>query len=220
MLFRSFFTPEFWYMTLLTLPAIIIGLTVHEFAHAFASTKLGDPTPRMTGRYTLNPLKHIDWMGFLFLILAGFGYAKPVMINPSYFKNRKAGEIIVSLAGVFTNLVVAFVFSLILYVTVVFAGWTDGTYQLIMQLIIRINLGLMIFNLIPVPPLDGWHVLKMFLKIKNIRAVWAIERYGFLLPLVLVALIFFGILPIGEWVSYIFQSFIRFWAMIFGIALV
>lgn len=203
-------------MTLLTLPAIIIGLTLHEFAHAFASTKLGDPTPQMTGRYTLNPLKHIDWFGFIFLIFAGFGYAKPVMINPSYFKHRRSGEIIVSLAGVFTNLVVAFVFSFLLYVTIVFAGWTDSTYQLIMTLVIRINIGLMIFNLIPIPPLDGWHVLKMFLKIKNIRTVWAIERYSFILPLVLVALIFFGILPIGEWVSYISQSFLNLWGGIFG----
>lgn len=159
-------------------------------------------------------------MGFIFLILAGFGYAKPVMINPSYYKHRRSGEIIVSLSGVLTNLVVAFVFSFLFYVTYVFAGWTDETFYVpIVTTIVTINIALMIFNLIPIPPLDGWHVLKMFLKIKNIRTVWAMERYGYIFSLVLVALIIFGIIPLGNWVHYISSSFFDFWSKIFGIPL-
>ena len=96
------------------LPGIIIGLTLHEFSHAMVSYKLGDPTPKEQGRVTVNPLKHIDPIGFVALIMAGFGWGVPVQINPNYYKNRRLGEALVAVAGVTMNLIIAFVFALIL----------------------------------------------------------------------------------------------------------
>ena len=95
------------------LPAILIGLTVHEWAHAYAAYRLGDPTARNLGRMTLNPLAHVDLFGFLMLLLVGFGWAKPVPVNPRNFKNYRRDDIIVSLAGIFTNVVIAFLFSFV-----------------------------------------------------------------------------------------------------------
>ena len=96
------------------LPGIIIGLTLHEFSHAMVSYKLGDPTPKEQGRVTVNPLKHIDPIGFVALIMAGFGWGVPVQINPNYYKNRRLSEALVAVAGVTMNLIIAFVFALIL----------------------------------------------------------------------------------------------------------
>ena len=92
---------------LLMLPGIIMALSFHEFAHAWVSDKLGDPTPRRQGRVTLNPLAHIDWIGFLTLVLVGFGWGKPVQIDPSYYKNRRRDEFFVAIAGVTMNLILA-----------------------------------------------------------------------------------------------------------------
>ena len=100
---------------LYTLPAIIIGLTVHEWAHAFAADKLGDPTAKNLGRMTLNPFAHIDLFGFLCLLVVGFGWAKPVPVNPRNFKNYRRDDIIVSLAGIAMNLVVAFFATILFY---------------------------------------------------------------------------------------------------------
>lgn len=102
---------EWTYTKLLILPGIIIGLSFHEAAHAFASYKLGDPTPKFQGRLTLNPLKHFDPAGFIALLFIGFGWGVPVQINPDYYKNRRAGELIVSLAGVTANFLIAAVFA-------------------------------------------------------------------------------------------------------------
>ena len=102
---------EWAYTKLLILPGIIIGLSFHEAAHAFASYKLGDPTPKFQGRLTLNPLKHFDPAGFIALLFIGFGWGVPVQINPDYYKNRRAGELIVSLAGVTANFLIAAVFA-------------------------------------------------------------------------------------------------------------
>ena len=97
---------------ILMLPGIIIGLSFHEFAHAWVSDKLGDPTPRRQGRVTINPLAHIDWIGFLALLLVGFGWGKPVQIDPGYYKNRRRDEFLVSIAGVTMNLILAVFFSI------------------------------------------------------------------------------------------------------------
>ena len=97
---------------LLTLPGIILGLSFHEFAHAWMSNKLGDPTPKRQGRLTINPLAHIDWIGFLCLLLVGFGWGKPVEIDPRYYKHRRRDEFLVAIAGVTMNLILAIVFSI------------------------------------------------------------------------------------------------------------
>ena len=161
---------------LLTLPAVLIAITFHEYAHAFAATKLGDDTPMLQGRLTLNPMKHIDPVGFALLLFAGFGWGKPVQINPRNF-NRKysieAGEAIVSVAGPIMNFVLAVVFALIYAALYRFAPTFIITqvgaivFDMLLYLVM-INIGLGVFNLIPLPPLDGSKILIKFKKIVDI----------------------------------------------------
>ena len=158
---------------LLTIPGVLIALTFHEFAHAWAANKLGDDTPRMQGRLNLNPLSHIDPMGFAFLIVAGFGWGKPVQIDPRNFNGKYSlskSEAIVSAAGPIMNFILAFVFLIIYYVLFKVTNVMDALsmqWQLIIYQImlytISINIGLGVFNLIPLPPLDGSKILMHFL---------------------------------------------------------
>ena len=153
---------------LLMLPGIIMALSFHEFAHAWVSDKLGDPTPRRQGRVTLNPLAHIDWIGFITLIIVGFGWGKPVQIDPGYYKNRRRDEFLVAIAGVTMNLILAIIISFpvkMMMKTNVFGASALG-YDIYMILFyaVMINLVLMIFNLIPCPPLDGWNIITQIFK--------------------------------------------------------
>lgn len=161
----------------LTIPGVLIALTFHEFAHAWAANKLGDETPRMQGRLNLNPLSHIDPVGFVFLIVAGFGWGKPVQIDPRNFNGKYSlskAEAIVSAAGPIMNFILAFVFLILYYilfvVTDVLAGLTIQWQQIIFAVItytVSINIGLGVFNLIPLPPLDGSKILTHFLPYKG-----------------------------------------------------
>ena len=161
---------------LLTLPAVLIAITFHEFAHAFAADKLGDDTPRRQGRLTLNPFAHLDPVGSLLLIFAGFGWGKPVEINPRNFnrdKSMTASEAIVAIAGPAMNLILAVLFTFIYFAIVkiapAFCITQVGLVILtLIQMTIIINIGLGVFNLIPLPPLDGSKVLKLFLPV-NVR---------------------------------------------------
>ena len=157
--------------TVFTLPAVLVAITFHEFAHAYAATKLGDDTPMMQGRLNLNPISHIDPIGFVLLLFAGFGWGKPVQINPRNF-NRKysmsAGEAIVSVAGPAMNFILAIVFSIVYGVLYKFAysfllTQAGGILLTVLTYMIITNLGLGIFNLIPLPPLDGSKILMNFL---------------------------------------------------------
>ncbi len=160
---------------LLALPAVIIAMTFHEFAHAFTADKLGDETPRNQGRVTLNPLKHIEPIGFVMLLFAGFGWGRPVQINPVRFKRNismSKGEAIVSFAGPFMNLILAVIFSFVLGFIFKFnlLANVSSTYSsiiiILLYQIIFMNIGLGVFNLIPLPPLDGSKILRYFMSTK------------------------------------------------------
>lgn len=146
---------------LLILPGILLGISVHECAHGYVAVKMGDDTPLLQGRLTLNPLKHIDPMGFICLLLFGFGWAKPVMINSRNFKNPRRDDALVSIAGPLANFITAFIFMGLMKLTDMFMPVNTST-QILWQVLINtvsINLVLMVFNLIPIPPLDGHHIL-------------------------------------------------------------
>jgi len=150
----------------LTIPAILIGFTFHEYAHALVADKLGDKTPRFQGRLTLNPFVHIDPIGFVMILLVGFGWAKPVQTNPSSYKKYYKDDLKVSFAGPFANLVVAFVFAIILgiYTKVLSVSSANGNaYDLIyaiLYLTVRLNCVLFILNLLPIPGFDGFHIIR------------------------------------------------------------
>lgn len=168
--------------TLEIIPAAIIGLTVHEFSHAYAASLLGDNTAKYQGRLTLNPLKHIDWLGFFLIIIAGFGWAKPVSFNPQNLKHKHRDEILISLAGPFSNLLLAILFFITarsLY-TFDYFNYTDIGLACVNLLAMwgMINLGLFVFNLIPIPPLDGSHIYLTFLSDINPQLMMQLYKYG------------------------------------------
>jgi len=198
------------------IPAAVIGLTVHEFSHAYTAYKLGDNTAKLDGRLTLNPLKHIDWMGFFLIVIAGFGWAKPVIFNPENLKHKHRDEILISLAGPFSNFVVAilfFVIARLLYINEFFNTTTIGLdiVNTIMMWGI-INLSLFIFNLIPLPPLDGSHLYLTFLKEIHPKLMMNIYKYG---TIALFAIIIaetqfkLNILHLSELINYFSSSVIQ-----------
>lgn len=162
-----------WIMeTLMMLPAILIGLSCHEFAHAKASQMLGDPTPAYFGRVSLSPKAHMDPMGFVSLLFLGFGWGIPVPVDSRFYKNRRVGEIIVGLAGVVTNLVIAVMVGLVIKLFVMLSPEfvVSSFGSILMYILMRIcwtNLLLMAFNLIPCPPLDGFNVLANILGVAD-----------------------------------------------------
>jgi len=197
-------------------PAAVIGLTVHEFAHAFTAYKLGDDTAKNEGRLTLNPLKHIDWLGFFLIVVAGFGWAKPVSFNPNNLKHKHRDEILISIAGPLSNFVLALFFFLIarLLFSVDFfhgATWGLALINLIMVWGL-INFSLFIFNLIPLPPLDGSHIYLTFLKDIHPITMMNMYKYG---TMVLFAIIIaesqfnINILHISEMVGSLSSFFIQ-----------
>ena len=167
------------------LPGLLIAMVIHEYAHAQVAVWLGDFTPRLMGRLTLNPKAHVDPIGMLMLFLVHFGWAKPVMINPRNFKNPKRDDILVSLAGPAANFITAFLALLALLIYNRMGGdMTAGVY-LVFQMIIEYNIGFGIFNLIPSPPLDGSHVLMQLLPRDMAYKLAELERYSFLILIVL-----------------------------------
>jgi Zn-dependent protease len=198
------------------IPAAVIGLTVHEFSHAYTAYKLGDNTAKLDGRLTLNPLKHIDWMGFFLIVIAGFGWAKPVIFNPEKLKHKHRDEILISLAGPFSNFVVAilfFVIARLLYLDEFFNATTVGL-EIVNTIMMWgiINLSLFIFNLIPLPPLDGSHLYLTFLKEIHPKLMMNIYTYGTIaLFAIIIAETQFkvNILHLSELINYFSSSVIQ-----------
>lgn len=186
--------PDIIMSKVMILPAIIIALTFHEYAHAKAADLLGDPTARHHGRVTLNPLAHIDILGFLALMIAGFGWGKPVPVNGGYFKHFKRDEIIVSAAGVTMNLLLAVVFTGVLSLLAhnyQILGINDVWLNMLGDIIfytIQINIVLMIFNLIPCPPLDGFNIMGELLNLRERGVFYQIYEKGPVLLFLLIVL--------------------------------
>ena len=194
---------------LVILPGIIIGLTLHEAGHAYVSHWLGDPTPKAQGRLSLNPLAHMDPLGFVFLLLAGFGWGKPVEINPYFYKNKRRDEFLVSIAGVTVNFIIALVFSFIVKALANVYDYTTGKtalYYLAMvcTYVVFINLVLMVFNLLPCPPLDGWGIVTQIFDLRKYSWWYPVYRRG---SLILMALIIFNVtdLILSPAVTWLYQ---------------
>ncbi len=206
---RHLFSADYLKSMLYLVPAILLAITCHEFAHGFVSYKLGDPTPKRDGRLSLNPFAHLDLVGTVCLLVFGMGWARPVQVNPTSYKNRKTGTVLVSLAGPLVNYLLAFL-GMLLYVAVNMAGY-DGIWFSYLALI---NIGLGTFNLIPVPPLDGSHVLEEL--VPGVQRLYCrIGRYA--MP-ILVLCLYTGVLrkPLDYVNTAVFEGMARAAIVIFG----
>lgn len=179
---------------------VLLSLSVHELSHGLAAYWMGDNTAKYSGRLSLNPLSHLDPIGAICLFLFGFGWAKPVPVNPMNFARKKGGMVLTSLAGPFSNFVLAFFaqFGALALGSIQFSSSTSFVYQLssvaymLCQYLAMINLGLGIFNLIPIPPLDGSKVLNSLLPARIYFKIMEYERFGFILLILLINMPFFS----------------------------
>lgn len=176
----------------LILPGILIALTVHEFSHGYVAYLIGDSTAKNQGRLTLNPIAHIDPMGFLMLMFAGFGWAKPVPVNPYLFDiDRRRGILLVSLAGPASNIALAIVLTLLFGLLIRFTGGMGFLVQQLFLSAISINLVLAVFNMFPIPPLDGSKILMSLFPSRFEHTFHQMEQYTFI---ILILLLFLGVI--------------------------
>jgi len=195
--------------------AVVVALVAREYMHAYAAVKQGDLTPKAYGRLTVNPVAHFDVIGLICFILVGFGWAKPVPINSLNFYNHKKGTIIVSLAGILTNLVLAFLFMGFYVLTCAYLS-NMGLFSLFLyylfQFLFSINLSLAIFNLLPIYPLDGFNFLNAFFRYNN-KFVDFMMKWG---SLILIALVIVGVLGwlISKAVNFLSNCGLQFWQWI------
>lgn len=209
--------------------AILIAISVHEWAHAFTADRLGDPTPRDHGRLTINPIAHLDILGALMFLIVGFGWAKPVPVNPAYFKHHKGGMALTAIAGPLSNLILAFIAYAVLTVIAtrdpasvadLLRGGTTASPSLTILLMVLqgslfVNLALMAFNLFPIAPLDGSNVLRLFIPLRYEDRYEDFVRVG---PYILLFLLLFeSFLPfplLSSWVRWIMEAVFNAFALV------
>ena len=189
----------------LRVAAVLLCLTIHETCHGLAAYALGDPTAKSMHRLSLNPLHHIDWFGLLMMLAAGFGWAKPVPVDPRYFKKPKEGMALTALAGPVSNFLLALLLILISKMIYLYAPYTvamDAVFTFCLYTAAPLSIGLGLFNLIPIPPLDGSKVVAVLLPDRAYGTLMRYERYGMLLLLALSLLGVFGgfISGVIDWV--------------------
>ena len=185
----SLFSREGIISLIVSIPGLLLAISLHEFAHGYAAYLMGDPTAKYSGRLSLNPLHHLDLMGAICMLLFRFGWAKPVPIDPRYFKNHRLGVVLVSLAGPFANFILGFLFCLGYYAIGRFSLSSNAFWQFASQIClygIFMNVGLMVFNLIPIPPLDGSKILMEFLPPGIKYRIYSYERYFSLILIIIV----------------------------------
>lgn len=198
--------------TLKFLPGILLGLTVHEFSHAYISNKCGDTTSKDQGRITLNPLKHIDPLGFIMLLVAGFGWAKPVQFNEKNLQNPQTDIMKIAVAGPLSNVITAIVLSWIF--ALIYRIHPESYYSVLSEVFlyaIYINWGLFIFNMIPLPPLDGSHLLLNYFR-RYPRLYEGLYRYGtfILFGLIIGSVISkVNLLPIWPLIQFLGRGFLQ-----------
>ena len=191
-------------------PGIIIAMVIHEYSHARVAYALGDYTPKMQGRLTLNPAAHVDLIGLVMLFIVHFGWAKPVQINPMNFSNPRRDDILVSLAGPLSNLITAFVFTIVLvFMIKLHMPLTEGLL-VVFNLIIVYNINFAIFNMLPIPPLDGSHILRNLLPYEMAHAYEQLERYSFIFLIIILATPILGYIfvPLQRFIFGIFKSIV------------
>lgn len=190
------------------LPGLLLALVLHEYAHARVAVAMGDFTPKLTGRLTLNPMAHIDPIGLLMLLVARFGWAKPVMINPRNFKDMKKGNILVALAGPAANFLTAFVTLFIMMVLFKMGMLNTVGIKTVLSMIVLFNINFGIFNLIPLPPLDGSKILLEFLPGELAYKYMGIERYSFIILIILIMTPVLSsiLVPLSSLILHIFET--------------
>ena len=205
------------------IPIILLSLTLHEWGHAFAAHKCGDDTAKNLGRLTMNPFAHLDILGFFSLLILGFGWAKPVPVNSRNFRDYKRGEAIVSLAGVFMNLLLAIAFSALtlffLWLSVHKSyTWLGSEFLwMILYYGISINITLMLFNLLPIYPLDGYHIFELLLaRALPVKFFFFMRRYGrYILIGILILISNIGFAPASQLSFFIWKKLHSLAAVLF-----
>ena len=192
------------------LPGLLLALVLHEYAHARVAVAMGDFTPRFTGRLTLNPVAHIDPIGLIMLLVAHFGWAKPVMVNPRNFRDMRKGNILVALAGPAANFVTAFVAMFLMILLYKLNIGTSIGVKTVLSMIVLFNVNFGIFNLIPLPPLDGSKILLEFLPREYAYKYMGIERYSFIILIVMMMTPILGgiLIPLSQLILGLFETVI------------
>lgn len=209
---------------LLTLPIILLSLSVHEASHAWMANKLGDPTARNLGRLTLNPFKHLDLVGFICMLLFGFGWANPVPVNSRYFKKPRRDMALTAAAGPLLNIVLGFIFVSLYEISYLLtvrlfpsvaasAPMVIYVWLTFLQMGAELNVYLAVFNLIPVPPLDGSRLFYIFLPVKWYFGIMKYEKY---ISIALFALLWLGVLSVPlTWISnHVLDGMYGLWSLI------